>query len=116
MQAHGRDNHGRFAQGNPGGPGRPPTAKERGYLEALTAVCTLDEWRGICRRAVKDAKAGDARARDWLSKYLVGEPHSLPNVPTPDEPTPLANASTEAILEARTVFARLRESGNGNGN
>jgi hypothetical protein len=31
-------------------------------------------WQAIVARAVEDAKAGDARAREWLARYLVGDP------------------------------------------
>jgi len=73
-----RDENGRFADGNAGGPGRPRRTIEREYLATLGDVVSLGEWREIVLRAVADAKAGDARARDWLSKYLVGaEPPTL---------------------------------------
>ncbi len=68
-----RDNQGRFAPGNPGGPGRPPRPVERCYLAALADSVTLDDWRAICLRAVVDAKAGDATARAWLARYLLGD-------------------------------------------
>ena len=29
--------------------------------------------QAIGRKAVEDAKAGDARAREWVSKYLLGD-------------------------------------------
>jgi hypothetical protein len=31
-------------------------------------------WREIVERAVTDAKDGDAKAREWLARYLVGGP------------------------------------------
>jgi len=68
-----RNTNGTFAPGNPGGPGRPRRGVERQYLEAFAGAVTLDDWRAIIQRAVADAKAGDAKARDWLSKYLVGD-------------------------------------------
>lgn len=68
-----RDANGQFAKGNPGGPGRPPRATETDYLNALTEVVTLDDWRQIGARAVADAKTGDKAAREWLSKYLIGD-------------------------------------------
>jgi hypothetical protein len=76
--ASGRDGDGRFALGNPGGPGRPPRVTERDYLAALAGECPPETWRAICRRAVNDALAGDAKARDWLSRYLLGSPGELP--------------------------------------
>lgn len=70
--AGGRDENGRFTAGNPGGPGRPRRAIERQYLAALSDAIPLDEWRAIVSRAVQDAKDGDAKAREWLSRYALG--------------------------------------------
>jgi hypothetical protein len=67
-----RDGNGRFAAGNPGGPGRPRRAVEHEYMATLTEAVTLDDWREVVERAREDAKGGDARARQWLSDLLVG--------------------------------------------
>ena len=68
-----RKTNGTFAPGNPGGPGRPRRAVERQYLAAFAEAVSPSDWRAIIGKAVADAKAGDAKARDWLSKYLVGD-------------------------------------------
>jgi hypothetical protein len=78
---NGHNSRGRFAPGNPGNPharGRPRRVTERDYLVVLTEECTPEEWRLICRRAKADAKAGDPRAREWLARYLMGNPAELP--------------------------------------
>lgn len=78
MGMEGRDDAGRFAAGNPGGPGRPRRTIEREYLAVLGSAVSLDDWREVVARAVADAQAGDAAARNWLAKYLLGErPGSL---------------------------------------
>jgi hypothetical protein len=69
-----RDIKGRFAIGHPGGPGRPKRQTEAAYLGAMMAACPLEEWQAIVGRAVTDAKGGDAKAREWLGRYLVGDP------------------------------------------
>ena len=75
---NGHDSRGRFAEGNPGGPGRPRRAVEERYLAALGEAVSLDDWRDIVRAAVGAAKCGDPKARSWLSAYLIGtEPISL---------------------------------------
>jgi hypothetical protein len=71
--ATGRAVDGRFSKGNRFGKGRPPRAFEAQYLTVLADAVGLDNWRAICERAVTDAKAGDAVARAWLAKYVVGE-------------------------------------------
>jgi len=68
----GRDTAGRFAIGNPGGPGRPRRAIETDYLRMLAERLTPDAWRAIIDTAIDDAKTGDARARDWLTRYALG--------------------------------------------
>lgn len=62
---------GRFEAGNPGGPGRPRRSVESDYLRALSEACPLDMWQEVAK-AVTDAKAGDAQARAWLGRYLMG--------------------------------------------
>ena len=69
-----RDGMGRFTPGNPGGPGRPKREKEEEYLSTLEECVTVEQWRKICDRAVTDAIGGDAKARTWLSGYLLGLP------------------------------------------
>ena len=67
-----RDAHGRFLPGNKCSTGRRPVAVERRYLEITQANCTEADWAPIVQRAVADAKRGDHRAREWLSRYLIG--------------------------------------------
>jgi hypothetical protein len=110
----GRNGKGQFLPGRPGGPGRPPIARERKYMETISSVCTDEDWREICERAIKDAKDGDHKARDWLSKYLLGDPVSVAKVlhahvhaEVPIEENPYVNASTTELLEVRALFAKL---------
>lgn len=76
-----RDNKGRFEQGNDGGPGRPKRQTEFTYMYVLMEACDPDSWEEVVAGAVQAAKEGDAKARDWLSKYLLGEPQG--HAPTP---------------------------------
>jgi hypothetical protein len=69
-----RNDKGQFGKGNPGGPGRPKMQTERTYLEVVIASCSPETWKEIVDKAVVDAKAGDSKAREWLSFYLVGRP------------------------------------------
>ena len=108
---NGRDNRGRFAPGNPGGPGRPPLETERQYGEALTAACSVDDWREISERAVKDAKAGDHRAREWLCKYIVGEPRAdmvHTHVHQDNGPGKYDDVPIELILKAKAAMEEVR--------
>jgi hypothetical protein len=66
-----RDEKGRFVKGNPGGPGRPTKEREQKYYEYAMNTVTFKEWQDIIKKAVTDAKRGDASARKWLSDYLA---------------------------------------------
>ena len=68
-----RDQAGRWAKGNPGGPGRPRRMVEVDYI-ALTADIAGPHWGRVVQAAVELAVSGDARAREWLARYLLGEP------------------------------------------
>lgn len=72
MTTNGRDARGRFAKGYPGGPGRPPRARETRYLLTLSEACPPETWDAICHKAVEQARAGDKDARTWLSQFLIG--------------------------------------------
>jgi len=74
-----RDEKGRFAQGNAGGPGRPARAREEAYLRVITEVVKLDDWRKVVVAAVQDATLGEdgqtrERGRRWLGDYILGRP------------------------------------------
>lgn len=73
-----RDSKGRFVKGASGNPqGRLPKEIEQTYLQVCESTCTFDVWREIVLKAIEQAKRGDARARQWLSDYLMGKPLSM---------------------------------------
>lgn len=63
----------KVAAGNKGG-GRSARPKEEQYLAIMLKTCTPDDWEKIVISAVTHAKAGDSRAREWLSNYILGKP------------------------------------------
>jgi hypothetical protein len=67
----GRAADGKFGEGNTFGRGRPRRAVEREYLAVLGDAVSLADWREVAGRALAQAKAGDAKARDWLASYLL---------------------------------------------
>lgn len=69
-----RDEKGRFAKGNGGGPGRPRREREVEYYRIMETEVTPSDWRAIVSKATDQAKRGDAVARKWLSDYLMGQP------------------------------------------
>src|SRR5262245_42442662 len=73
MSSEDRQANGRFANGNPGGPGRPRRAIERQYLAALSDAISIEDWQEVVKATVALAKQGDSKARDWLTRYLIGD-------------------------------------------
>jgi hypothetical protein len=47
---------------------------EADYLAALSEAVPMDAWRAVIAKAVEQARAGDAKAREWLGIYVVGKP------------------------------------------
>ena len=75
---------------------------EREYLATLNAVVSLDKWRAICEKAADAALAGDARARDWLSKWLLAtEGRPLTVLAAEESDTP-----PEAVADAEVTARR----------
>ena len=100
----GRDAVGRFSTGNNYGQGRPPRAVERDYLAVLSERLSLDDWRSIVDRAVADASSGDARARDWLSRYALGvEPMRLTDLALREQMQVSTEAELAAMIERETT-------------
>ena len=72
-----RDANGRFiknngaANGNKGGPGRPPKEREERYYEIAMNTVTFTRWEKIINKAAEQAERGDAQARKWLTEYLA---------------------------------------------
>lgn len=113
-----RNDRGRFVVGNSGGPGRPARQTEAEYLTTMVDVCSPKEWRAIVNRAVRDAKAGDPRARRWLGDYLIGPATSERVVlnaaivsapePPPIPPDIAAMTSEEALAELQRILDDAR--------
>ncbi len=81
-----RQTNGQFAPGNSGGPGRPRRAVEHDYLAVLGDAVSTADWQEVVARAVTDAKAGNPKARDWLTKLLLGdEPPKLVDLAAREE-------------------------------
>lgn len=67
-----RDENGRFRPGCPAGPGRPKRSIEVDFLRRL-ADAAESRWDEIVQVTIEQAAAGDATARAFLAKYLIGE-------------------------------------------
>jgi hypothetical protein len=56
---------------------QPLRADALTYFRVLSKMCPLERWAVIAHRAVTAAERGDARAREWLSTFLLGKPDQL---------------------------------------
>jgi hypothetical protein len=84
---NGRDGRGRFALGNPGGPGNPFAKRAAALRQAFYATATEADLQAIARQVVDKAKGGDLAAIKIALLWLLGKPAE----PTdPDAPTPPA--------------------------
>jgi hypothetical protein len=68
----GRDGSGRFAAGNPGGPGNPYARRVAALRSALVGAVTVDDMCELARGLLEKAKAGDMTAARLLLSYTVG--------------------------------------------
>ncbi len=78
----GRDAKGRFAEGNPGGPGNPYTRQTALLRQVVLDELNEVEIRIIVQRLKAVALAGDVQAIKLVLAYAVGKPESAVN---PDE-------------------------------
>ena len=79
-----RNAFGQFLPGVSGNEkGRLPRQTETKYLEIIMEECSGEKWAEVIRLALQDAMDMEnsahirARAREWLAKYLIGEPSQL---------------------------------------
>ena len=71
---NGRDATGRFAKGNPGGPGNPYNKRVAQLRSALISAVTEDDVRGIIQALVEKAKSGDVAAAKEVLDRTLGKP------------------------------------------
>jgi hypothetical protein len=77
--ANGRGPGGRFAAGNPGGPGNPFARQVAQLRRALLSAVTPDEIAQVARKLFEQARDGDAASARLLYSYTVGKPSETVN-------------------------------------
>ncbi len=73
----GRDCQGRFAAGNPGGPGNPFAAQAARLRSALFQAVTPEDLAAVIRALVGKAKEGNVAAARELLDRLLGKPEAI---------------------------------------
>ena len=71
---NGRDERGRFAAGNPGGPGNPHAKKVGKLRSAMLTAVTDDEMRSIVKKLVELARSGNVPAAKEVLDRCLGRP------------------------------------------
>ncbi len=69
-----RDARGRFAAGNPGGPGNPFARRVAALRSALVESVTNEDIAAITRTLIDMARDGDVPAAKLLLAYAIGKP------------------------------------------
>jgi hypothetical protein len=70
----GRDDAGRFAKGNPGGPGNPFARRTAAMRKAIQEAATAEDMAAITRKMIELAKEGDKQAAKLVFQYVAGKP------------------------------------------
>lgn len=117
---YNRDNRGRFAEGNPGGPGNPLAKRTAEVKQAFLNAVTPDDVGDIARKLVEQAKAGDTVAARIVLDRILGrdsQPIELALSPAENHDGYTLGELVEAIhaadddLAALVEKARAREMG-----
>jgi hypothetical protein len=70
----GRDAHGRFVTGNPGGPGNPFARRVAALRSALLASVAPEDIQAVACELVRQAREGNLAAARLLLSYTLGKP------------------------------------------
>ena len=102
-----RDQRGRFAVGNPGGPG-PLGFSQRvnTFRRTMLAAVTEDDIREIAQQLVANAKTGDVFSARLVLQYCLGDPAALTQAAVAEE-------QTQALAEATAYVAFIPEPAKG---
>ena len=76
---NGRDGHGRFAKGNPGGPGNPFARRTAALRSVMLDTVGEDDLKAIVAKLVEQAKGGDVVAAREVLTRIIGRPTESPD-------------------------------------
>ena len=103
---NGRSARGRFARGNPGGPGNPHAKRTSLLRAALLEAVTEDDIRAVAHGLVAKARSGDTAAARELLDRVIGkvrpeEEQAESQAPIIDLPESALKAVAETIRRQR---------------
>ncbi len=104
--ASGRDRGGRFAKGNPGGPGNPFARRVAALRSALIQSVQAEDLIAIARALIEKARQGDdVAAARLVYQYVLGKAAEAVN------PDRLDADEWQAYKETATMMKELRQVG-----
>jgi hypothetical protein len=107
-----RDACGRFAKGNPGGPGNPYPRRVAALRRALLTSVTEDDMTAITKAVIDEARAGNIAAAKLLFQYVLGKPGSTAD-PDRDEGRGMSAQGLLPLAEAVVSAAPPAPKANG---
>ena len=107
-----RDTSGRFAKGNPGGPGNPYPRRVAALRRALLNSVTDDDMTAITKAVIDEARAGNIAAAKLLFQYVLGKPGSTAD-PDRDEGRGVLTQGLLPVAEAVVSAAPPAPKANG---
>jgi hypothetical protein len=104
-ESNGRDSKGRFAKGNPGGPGG---SRRKAFVlrKAIEEAITEEHVEAIVRRATRMALEGDLGAMHFVLDRVCGRASEAPKSP---EPVPVALPRLNHARDCQVAIDRLLE-------
>ncbi len=97
VEAAGRDGQGRFAAGNPGGPGNTSARRVAQLRRRLLSRITDEEMDAVFDKLIELAKDGDLAAIKLVLQYTIGKPGPAAELDcgflADPEPAPLQRAA-----------------------
>src|SRR5256886_15976876 len=77
--SNGHEANGRFAKGNPGGPGNPFARRVAALRKVILDRLTAEDLLAITEALLAKAKEGSVGAAKLLLAYAIGKPASAPD-------------------------------------
>ena len=102
--SNGRDGSGRFAKGNPGGPGNPLARRTAAVRRLFNESVGEDDLRAVVAELVARAKAGEPWAVRELLDRMLGKAERIPEASGEDQSGPALARQNE--VEAAMPFVR----------
>lgn len=105
---------GTFAEGNPGGPGRPPGSLSlvgllKKHLEEIPSAEKTSKATSIILKLIAQAERGDSNSQKLIFNYIEGLPQAKVDVTSGGKPIPILGGITKELNGSTQVFGSGEE-------